>query len=78
MTTTPMQHIQKEIQNVTSLPASGIHHPNVKKQRSQLFEEFVQCGEDWATSSLAISSTQTDGVQVRGIYKLMSVEDIWL
>ena len=63
---------------VTSPPASGIHHPNVKKQRQQLFEDFVQCGEDWASSSIAFSSSQTDGVQQRGVYILMSQQDIWL
>eukprot|EP00435_Cladocopium_sp_Y103_P013043 s2218_g3.t1 len=44
----------------------GVRNPAVRKERQQLFEEFVQSNEDWAQSSMAISSQHRDGQQTRG------------
>lgn len=55
----------------------GVRSPAVRRERQQLFEEFVQSNEDWTMSSLNVNSTSRDGQQTRGVYKLMSLEDIY-
>jgi hypothetical protein len=55
--------------------SSGTHAPSVRKDRQQLFEEFMQAGEDWAASSVVVNSRSSHNEKQRGIYKMFSREE---
>ena len=54
------------------VPMLGSQSKEVKKLRAQLFEEFLQCDEDWSKSTMVVNSTKGSKETRRGVYKLMS------
>ena len=67
--------VRQTMEAYTSSIASGTHAPSVRKDRQQLFEEFMQAGEDWAASSVVVNSRSSHKEQQRGIYKMFSREE---
>ena len=47
-------------------------------ERWQLFEEFMQCHEDWAQSTLLASIRTSREHERRGQYSLLSKEVSWM
>lgn len=63
-----------ELQKITA--QHGAQSKEAKAVRAQLFEEFVQANEDWNASTMVINSRTTQSEKKRGVYKLMSEEDL--